>query len=96
MNRFKHLIEALDYQDLQQIKKDLDQGGIEISSLVVKRLQEKERQHGTFCVNCHADIDPSNRHNCTLIFGPIDFRKKASFCALDCLEYFISGLKKNR
>jgi hypothetical protein len=31
-----------------------------------------------------------------LIFGPKDFRKKASFCALDCLEYFIEKIKKEK
>ena len=57
-------------------------------------IKEHEKKHKTFCTTCSNAIDPYNTNNYTLIFGPDDFRKKGSFCGLDCLEYFLIRLKQ--
>ncbi len=90
MNELSKLIKNLGKKELELIKKDLEAGNIE--RLINQKLQEKkqEEQNRT-CPVCQAPIG----EDCiTLIFGPKGLRKKASFCALDCLEYFINYVKK--
>lgn len=95
MNRLAKLIESLDEDDLKLIKKDLEVGNIE--RLISKKLQEKkETDFNKVCPVCQSEI---GEENMTLIFGPKGLRKKASFCAIDCLEYFLNRIKndnKNR
>lgn len=47
----------------------------------------------SFCAVCGSKLDES-QYVYTLVFGPDDFQKKASFCGLDCMEYFLNYLKK--
>jgi hypothetical protein len=89
MNRLAKLIESLDEGDLKLIKKDLEIGNIE--KLINKKLQDKkEEDFNKVCPVCQTPIE---EENLTLIFGPEDLRKKASFCAMDCLEYFLNRIK---
>jgi hypothetical protein len=92
MNRLAKLIESLDDNDLKLIKKDLEEGNIE--RLISKKLQEKkEIDFNKVCPVCQS---PIGEGNLTLIFGPNGLRKKASFCALDCLEYFLNRIKQEK
>jgi len=92
MNRLAKLIESLDEEDLQLIKKDMYAGNIE--RLINKKLQEKkEADFNKVCPVCQTSIGDEG---ITLIFGPSGLRKKASFCAQDCLEYFLTKLKDNK
>jgi hypothetical protein len=90
----KDLIPNLEHEDLVKLKKDLDAGGIHIKKMIDTQIKENEKKHESYCTTCFAKIDPEKRNNYTLVFGPDDFRKKASFCAVDCLEYFIQRLKE--
>jgi hypothetical protein len=92
MNRLARLIENLDEDDLKLIKKDLEAGNIE--RLISKKLQEqKETDSNKVCPVCQNEI---GEENMTLVFGPKDLRKKASFCAIDCLEYFLNRIKDDK
>lgn len=91
--RFRDLVLSLDIEELNKIKKDIETGGIHIKNLVEDTLKDKIKEHGAICATCGLDLDPYSQ-NYTLIFGASDFRKKASFCGLDCLGYFISYLKE--
>jgi hypothetical protein len=88
------IIHSLDYEDLQQLKYELSSGNTQLIQLINRKIEDKEKHHGTVCTTCAASIDPRSRHNYTLVFGPIDFRKRASFCAVDCLQYFLVKMKK--
>jgi len=92
MNRLARLIESLDDDDLKLIKKDLEAGNID--RLINKKLQEKkEVDFNKVCPVCQS---PIGEENFTLVFGPGGLRKKASFCAFDCLEYFLSRIKEEK
>ena len=92
MNRLARIIESLEEEDLNLIKKDIEEGNIE--KLINKKLQEKkEADQNSVCPVCQT---PSNDESLTLIFGPKGLRKKASFCALDCLEYFLNRIKQQK
>ncbi|MBU1198631.1 MAG: hypothetical protein KKF46_04360 [Nanoarchaeota archaeon] len=92
MNRLAKLIDRLDKEDLALIKKDLEFGNIE--KLINKKLLEKREEYSNqICPVCQSD---NMEEGFTLIFGPKGLRKKASFCALDCLEYFLQKLKADK
>lgn len=92
--RFRDVIDIVDYEDLLKIKNDIDNGGLHLKKLVDEKIKEQQRKHNELCSVCSNEIDPSSTNSYTLVFGPDDFRKKATFCAVDCLEYFINNLKK--
>jgi hypothetical protein len=91
--RLRDMIESLDYGDLLKLKRDIDGGSYHLKKLLKEKIKEAEKQHAKVCSVCSNEIDPCNVNSFTLIFGPHDFKKKATFCALDCLEYFLSKLK---
>jgi hypothetical protein len=92
MNKLARLINELDEEDLDLIRKDLEAGNLD--RLIRQKLREKQdHDQNKVCPVCQSPIDDESL---TLIFGPKDFRKKASFCALDCLEYFIEKIKKEK
>jgi hypothetical protein len=92
MNKLAKLIEDLDEADLKLIKKDLEMGNVE--RLVKKKLDDiQEKDFNKVCPVCQT---PMEGEGYTLIFGPKDLRKKATFCATDCLEYFLSRVKQDK
>lgn len=84
------IIESLTADELKTLDTDLREGHVQ--HLVGKRLESYERRQ-TMCPVCNNDPGESGF---TLIFGPADFRKKATFCGQDCLEYFLGKLKEFR
>lgn len=89
MNKLAEVINSLSYEDLKKIEMDLNEG--HISKLLRKRMEVLEKNKKV-CPVCYKEIIDDNEAF-TLVFGPPDFRKKASFCALDCLEFFINQIK---
>ena len=87
------MIETLEYDELMKIKKDIASGSVHIKQLITDKIKEIEKLHDVRCSVCNSEINPFSTHNYTLVFGPQDFRKKATFCALDCMGYFIEELK---
>ena len=92
--RFEDVIDILDYNELMRFKSDLDSGAIAIKRLLEDRIKRKLKEHEKICATCSNNLNFYKTNNYTLIFGPDDFKKKASFCGLDCLEYFITKLKE--
>ena len=92
MNKLARLVEDMDEEDLMLLRKDLEKGNME--KLINKKLQAKlEKDVNRVCPVCHT---PVREENLTLIFGPEGLRKRASFCALDCLEYFLNKVKSEK
>lgn len=92
--KVKNFMDVLDYEELHTLKQDLNKGGLQLLKMVKEKISQKQTEHGEFCATCFAEIDPADKKTYTLMFGPVDLRQKASFCAVDCLEYFINRLKK--
>ena len=94
--KFEEVIDILDYNELMRFKNDLDSGAITLKRLLEERIKKRLREHEKVCAACSNDLNFYKTNNYTLIFGPDDFKKKASFCGLDCLEYFIIKMKEMR
>jgi len=87
------MVKAMDYWELLTVKKDLENGSVNMKKIIRHQIKERQKEHGKRCSVCSCDIAPDNHTSFTLLFGPEDFKKKGTFCAMDCLEYFISKLK---
>ena len=91
--RFEETVDILDYNELMRFKNDLDSGGITIKTLLEEKIKAKLKEHEKICATCSSELKFYRASNYTIVFGPDDFKKKASFCGLDCLEYFVLKLK---
>ena len=89
-------IASMDYHDLVELHADLREGGHALRQIVVEKILEREKEQGKTCTVCQSGIDPHNINNYTLLLGPEGLRRKASFCALDCLKYFIENIEKRK
>jgi len=91
--RIKEILESIDEDDLYKMQSDLSNGGIFLKKLVDLKLKQLEATKKGFCTTCGEQL-VSKYTTYTVIWGPEDFKKKASFCEMDCLEYFLAGLRK--
>ena len=91
--KFEDVFEVLDYNELMRFKEDFDHGSISIKKLLETKIKQRLKEHEKICATCSNNLNFYKSNNYTFIFGPDDFKKKASFCGLDCLEYFISKMK---
>mgnify|MGYP001299537363 CR=1 FL=1 len=96
MYRFKQFLEALEHYELIHLKKQVEQGKLDVVKEVQHKIKEHEKKHAADCATCSNDLKPYNSNNYTIMFGSEDFKKKASFCGLDCLEYFLINLKQDK
>jgi len=88
------IIDVLDFRELVKLRQDLDNGGIHLKKLVEENIREKKEKHCKFCVICGTRINPYHPNNLTMIIGPEDNQKKASFCAKDCMQYFLDHMNR--
>ncbi|MBR9699555.1 hypothetical protein GOV09_03820 [Candidatus Woesearchaeota archaeon] len=91
--QFKTMLYNLDYHELLSLKNDFESDG-SFLTLLDTRIKELEKQHKQFCATCSSEMDTKQVNNFTILFGPDDFKKRASFCGMDCLEYFLKELKE--
>lgn len=92
----KDAIGSLDYEDLVKLNEDLKEGGFDFKALIEQKIVEKEKEQGKYCHVCQNEIDLHSTNNYTILLGPEGLRRKASFCALDCLKYFISSMEERK
>lgn len=90
----KDVVSGLDYYELLKLKQDLQSGGLHFKKLVEDSIKSKELKAEAICPVCTTDICADGKSTFTLTFGPEDFKKKASFCGVDCLEYFVKDVLK--
>ncbi|MBI2522902.1 hypothetical protein HYW19_00780 [Candidatus Woesearchaeota archaeon] len=94
MYRINEFLNSLEHYELVKLKQELEKGSLDITKVIHEKIKEHERTHGKVCATCSNTMDPFSTSNYTIVFGPDDFRKKASFCGLDCLEYFLIKLNQ--
>jgi hypothetical protein len=92
--KLRDLISEVNYEDLYKMKADLETGGIHLKQLVEKKIRDIETENIKTCATCGNTINLLTQKSYTLIFGPPDFKKKAHFCGIDCLDYFIQRMKQ--
>lgn len=93
MKNLKEVVEILSYNELLKLNRDLTPES-EAKTIISKRIKEIESNGSKTCSACGNLINPYFTEEYSLVFGPADFKKKTSFCGIDCLEYFFVNLKK--
>ncbi len=88
------LVDGLSYSHLLRMQFDLNHGALHLKKLVDARIRMLEAANRKVCAACGNDIDSENASAYTVVFGPSDFRKKATCCGMDCFEEFIVKLKQ--
>ncbi len=88
-------IDVIDEDELYKLKNDLQSGGITIKKLVEDKLKNLEIKKRGSCFTCGENLMELD-NSFTLLYGQEDFKKKVSFCAHDCLEYFLNQIKKEK
>ena len=90
-HKFKEFLENLDYNEVLEFQKQLKDKGSITRKVLNDHINVIERINSRVCATCGNEIQHTK--NLSLHFGPEDFKKKASFCAFDCLEFFLDQLK---
>ena len=92
--KLRELLKELDHEDLYKLKRDLDETqGLFLKELVNQNISDIEEKEKKTCAGCGSSINSYLIDDFTLSFGPRDFKKRAHFCGLDCMEFFISEMR---
>ncbi|MBI2137641.1 hypothetical protein HYU12_03925 [Candidatus Woesearchaeota archaeon] len=87
------VMDSLEYEELISLQKDLFNGGVAIRQLVNNKLREISAVESRVCATCGAQINLMVSNELSLIFGSSEAKRRVSFCAIDCMEYFTRTLK---
>ena len=88
------IVGMLNYEELIDLQRDLFGGGAQFKQLVTNKIKEINESETKICATCGSAVNLRENYEYTLLFGPKDLKKRASFCAVDCLEYFFIQLKQ--
>jgi hypothetical protein len=86
-NMNNKMIDEMPLEELKKIEKDIKEG--RFLAAIERRI--KSLSETKICAVCGEKV--SEDRCFVLFFGPSDLRKKAHFCALDCLQYFTDHIK---
>lgn len=86
------LLNNLTYEELLQLRTDIGNSAEYLHKLVTHKMNKIEATPRCTCANCQT---PISDNSFTLIFGPHDFRKKATCCSLECQEMFLFKLRQS-
>ena len=92
--KFTDIVSSLEYEELVELQRDLFSGGTSIRQIVSNKLREISATESRTCGSCGSDVNLRVANEFTLIFGTADTKKRVSFCALDCMEYFTKNLRQ--
>lgn len=90
-HKFKEFLEGLDYNEVLDFQKQMKSKESTIRTVLSNHIDVIERINSRVCATCGNELNQQKA--LVLHFGPEDFKKKASFCAFDCLEFFLEQLK---
>ena len=89
----KEFVEAVDEEELYKLQYDLTKGSVGLKQMVEEKIKAIENEPRKSCAVCGEElVDKEGTYS--LIFRHEKLKKKASFCAFDCMEFFLTKLKK--
>ena len=93
--RVNDIINSLNEEELYSLQEDLKDEIISFKEKVHQRIKALENSKRQVCVTCGSSLKDKD-DKLVLTFGSDKFKKKATFCEVDCLEYFLTNLKKTK
>jgi len=94
MVKLKEIIKKLSPEELKDLEKELRTDSIHVKHIIEKEIKQNKFMKEKVCIVCGNPISQS-KEPLTLFFGRRDFRKKAYFCAVDCLEFYLKQIKNS-
>ena len=92
---FEDIVSSLEYEELIEFHRDVAYNGARgTRQMISNKIKEITAKESRICGTCGESIDLRVASEFTLILGTSAMKKRASFCALDCLEYFATNLKR--
>ncbi|MFP4403403.1 MAG: hypothetical protein ACOC3X_01200 [Nanoarchaeota archaeon] len=92
-SKINQIIETMPENELYKLRAEISNGAINLKKQLDKKIKLLENSKTGYCITCGKDVS-SHPTSFTLIFGENEFRKKAIFCEIDCLQYFLSEIKQ--
>ena len=92
--KIMEIISSLEYEELVDLQRDLFTGGSGIKQVVSNKLKEINATESRTCGSCGTEVNLRVANEFTMILGTSDIKKRVSFCAIDCMEYFTKSLKQ--
>lgn len=90
MEKLNNFLENLSLEELQRLIEEHETGAFK------KKLDDKLTENIHTRKNCPVCHTPVEEGTLTLTFGTKDFRRKATFCAYDCLLYFANNINEKK
>jgi hypothetical protein len=92
MSKITKILDELDSDELEMFEKDLKEGYVQ---KYIDQKKEFFKIKDKICPVCGNNVE----EDCfVLVFGEPSIRKKAHFCGIDCLDYFVHNfiIDKNK
>jgi len=86
--KFSEYLNTLSREEINELYQDLSKKDSASFNAILKKLKESDPFNLKKCVVCGNELIYS-QEPLILEFGKRGYRKKAFFCATDCLQYFI-------
>lgn len=80
------MLETMEIEDLKFLEEEVKKG--KIKEIIDERKNKDEQKTCAVCGEKFPKIK-----GLVLEFGSAEFRRRAHFCAMDCMEYFLKSLK---
>jgi hypothetical protein len=85
-------LENLSYSEVLEFNKEIKNAISPVRKTLTDHIDVLERMNSRICATCGNQLSLQTK-NLVLNFGPEDFKKRAHFCAFDCLDFFINQLR---
>lgn len=82
-------IRNMDFEELKELQRDIENNSEILKKAVWQRLQELSNCE-KFCATCFRELD-NPRY--TIIVGE-KFKKRLAFCEKDCFQYFLRNMEE--
>lgn len=92
IQQIKDIVSNMSIDDLKILRDDLKTQNYTLK--LINEIIEKHEQSNKICASCGNKIDPFSENKMVLTFGSQDFERRAHFCAIDCMSYFMEKYKK--
>jgi len=81
-------IQNMNFDELKELQRDIENGNEILKKVMWHRMEELSNSE-KFCATCFREL---KNPKYTLIIGE-KFKKRISFCELDCFNYFLRNLQ---
>ena len=92
MENVSKVINEMNYEEIHELKNQINQGVLQ--RIIDERITQLQDNIQKVCPVCNNDM--AGNSGFTLFFGPQDLRMSATFCAQDCLFYFLNTYRQEK